>query len=144
MMNVIVILDKHFVLYLFRGSFFVLFKHYAFLLNNNEDLEIATLLYYKSRYCFPTTILTQWNFYKQVPSSNVHQSFHPPKIFLLDLWDLDHQPSPPQPPDPSLYKIHCGAPSAGMGEDSLSLPSLVCQCLLFSKKRKEALPPLDA
>lgn len=58
-MNVIVILDKHLVLYLIIGSFFVLLNHYAFLLNNNEDLEIATLLYYKSRYCFPTIILTQ-------------------------------------------------------------------------------------
>lgn len=58
-MNVIVILDKCLVLRLFIGSFFVLRKHYAFLLNNNEDLEIAALLYYESRYCFPTTILTQ-------------------------------------------------------------------------------------
>lgn len=59
MMNVIVILDKHLVLYLFRGSFFALFKHYAFLLKNKKNVEIATLLYYKSRYCFPTAILTQ-------------------------------------------------------------------------------------
>lgn len=58
-MNVIVILDKHLVLYLVKGSFFVLLKHHAFILNNNEDLEIATLLYYKTRYCFPTIILTQ-------------------------------------------------------------------------------------
>lgn len=60
-MNVIVILDKHLVLYLFGEPFLVLYfvLYYAFLLNKNEDLETATLLYCKSKYYFPTTILTQ-------------------------------------------------------------------------------------
>lgn len=52
MMNVIVILDKHLVLYLFRGSFFALFKHYSFLLKNKKNVEIATLLYYKAGIAF--------------------------------------------------------------------------------------------
>lgn len=44
-MNVIAVLDKHLVLYLFRAYFFVLLKHYTFILNNNQVLEIAKFLY---------------------------------------------------------------------------------------------------
>lgn len=57
-MNVIAVLDNNLALYVFRESFFVLFNHYTFLLNNNQVLEIAKFLYLKSRYCFPTTVLT--------------------------------------------------------------------------------------
>lgn len=55
-MNVIAVLDKYLVLYQYRKYFFVLFKNYTFLLNNNQVLEMAKLLYLKSRHCFPSIL----------------------------------------------------------------------------------------
>lgn len=46
----------------------------------------------------------------------MHQSFHPPKVLLLDWWDLDYQPSTAQPLTQAYVRPNAGPPQLECGK----------------------------